>query len=443
MLVLAGCQAEQNSAPDRTQRNRTDIPVTQRWYYGRPLYEINIREFSSSGDFAGALAHLDDLVELGVGHLVLTPVHPAGKSGHLYAVRDHLAIDPAYGDEEDLHGFLAAAHDRGLRVTLDMVLNHGSIDHVMISGHPDWFARDEDGNFTRQVKPWVEIVDFDFDNPEAQVYLLGVLKHWAGRFDVDGFRCAQASLVPERFWQEALATLKAEQPGLFLLAESPRSSLYDAGFDAIYNPLPKAAMDFCAMDDMAQPRLQDDVWNAFAGSLRADPARSLAVHFLEDHFSPRSARDYRWPHLRSFAALLMTGPGIPQIHGGQEVYWSGPTDLKGRRPIEWQQGNLEVRDMYRDLLQLRETSPALRAGDYVRVPVADNDILVYTRTLGAETVLIAANLTDFQPTFVLADSLGSGPWYEWENGSFSDRDRVLTGNITLDPCAYRAWRRIR
>jgi alpha-glucosidase len=108
------------------------------WWRTAVFYEIYVRSFADSsgsgvGDLRGIEAHLDHLVTLGVDALWLTPFYPSPMADHGYDVSNPRDVDPMFGTLEDFDQLLAAAHDRGLRLTVDIVPNHFS------DAHP-WFV---------------------------------------------------------------------------------------------------------------------------------------------------------------------------------------------------------------------------------------------------------------------------------------------------------------
>ncbi|MHC4895454.1 MAG: alpha-amylase family glycosyl hydrolase [Planctomycetota bacterium] len=120
---------------------------------GATLYEVNVRQFSAEGDFAGVARQLPRLADLGVDVLWLMPIHPIGEErrkgslGSYYAATDHRAVNPEYGSEEDFRQLVAEAHAAGMRVVLDWVANHTAWDHVWTESHPERFRRGSDGGF--------------------------------------------------------------------------------------------------------------------------------------------------------------------------------------------------------------------------------------------------------------------------------------------------------
>ena len=130
----------------------TPTPVTagsdgaQPWWCGAVGYEVYVRSFADSngdglGDLAGITSRLDYLSWLGVDAVWLTPFYPSPGHDHGYDVSDYCAVEPRHGTLEDFDALVGEAHRRGLRVIVDIVPNHTSIEHR-------WFARarrDPDG----------------------------------------------------------------------------------------------------------------------------------------------------------------------------------------------------------------------------------------------------------------------------------------------------------
>ena len=109
------------------------------WYKDAILYELHVRAFFDSngdgiGDFAGLIQKLDYLRDLGITCLWLLPFFPSPLKDDGYDISDYLNIHPSYGTMDDFKEFLSAAHDRGLQVMIELVMNHTSDQHP-------WFQR--------------------------------------------------------------------------------------------------------------------------------------------------------------------------------------------------------------------------------------------------------------------------------------------------------------
>ena len=197
------------------------------WLQEGVIYEIFPRDFSNEGNFNGITARLDELRDLGVNILWLMPIHPIGEKmrkgtiGSPYAVRDYYAINPAYGSEADLKRLVAEAHKRQLKVIIDIVANHTAWDSVLMQ-HPEFYKQDAAGKVIPPVPEWTDVAGLNYENPKLCVQMIDMLQHWIdpGTFDLDGFRCDVASMVPTSFWEQARAELTKLKPDLMMLAEA-------------------------------------------------------------------------------------------------------------------------------------------------------------------------------------------------------------------------------
>jgi alpha-amylase len=444
LLALAGCgdagKAVQKVAPANEDVSELD------WFTGHTLYELHLRGFSDTGDLRGASRELDRLVELGVANLVLVPLFPPGDAeregelGNLYAVRDHRAIASEFGDTQLLRRFVQSAHERGLRVLLDVVLPVAAIDHVAMREHADWFLRDESGMLTQRMTRWSGIADFDFDNPDVREYLEGTLRYWLHEAGIDGFRCPLAAMAPDDFWRDLILNLRATHPGVALIAESSRPKYLEFGFNALYSPMLKERLDEARLEDMADPGHNTQIWQALTAGLRLPGRGQTTIHCIEDHFSQRSSILYTWPAVRGFAAFFMTIPGTPQMLMGQEIAVREPVTPSDRMAIAWHAGDQNYLTLYTTLTRLRERSDTLRRGDLERVATNHPDVLVYTRTLGGEMFLCAVNLSDRRPHFSLPPQLLARAWHEWLEQDFRPvPEESMRGMQALEPNGYRIW----
>ena len=101
------------------------------WYKDAIIYELHVKTFHDSdgdgiGDFRGLIEKLDYLQELGVTAIWLLPFYPSPLRDDGYDIADYFDVNPNYGTLEDFQAFLAAAHERGLRVITELVINHTS-----------------------------------------------------------------------------------------------------------------------------------------------------------------------------------------------------------------------------------------------------------------------------------------------------------------------------
>lgn len=448
LLVLgAGCGYQDTATTEGGPAAEYTPQGPPDWFAGHTLYEVHVRACSPEGDFAGVRSRLDHLEQLGRPNLLLVPVtlvggDRMGQLGNIYATADHRAVDPSQGSLDDLKALVADAHDRGMRLLLDLVLPFAAVDHVQLSAHPDWFTRDEKGLPTRRMTRWPDIVDFDLKNPEARAYLVDSVRFWVDEVGVDGFRFPLPLLAPDDFWRELIATLKAEHPQLALLMESADPRYLAMGYDAHANPEMKGAMDFCRMDDLAQVGVVEDVWKNIWRPQDHPATWGAPVNFLEDHTHDRSSRYYPPEFLSGFAAVVFTVPGTPQLLMGQEIGSRAEPHPIHPWQVDWSAADERFLKIYRELIALRAASAALRGGDFRREGQGPMELMTYSRTLGDEIVFCAANLTNGKPVFTLPERLAAERWQEWDGEKFAGEAVVLTGEQKVEPGSYRVWRRV-
>ena len=132
-------------APARTDRPASGsraVPTDQ-WWKSAVVYQVYPRSFADSdgdgvGDIPGIMAHLDYLAALGIDVLWLSPVYPSPQDDAGYDISDYQDIDSTFGTLADFNALLAAAHERGIKLVMDLVVNHTSDEHP-------WFVESRSG----------------------------------------------------------------------------------------------------------------------------------------------------------------------------------------------------------------------------------------------------------------------------------------------------------
>src|SRR5688572_27882648 len=125
-------------------------PTDPLWFKDAVFYQLHVKSFADSngdgiGDFAGLTAKLDHLASLGVDCLWIQPMYPSPFRDDGYDISDYTSIHPSYGTLDDFKAFLEQAHARGLRVVIELVLNHTSDQHAWFTearSSPDSPRRD-------------------------------------------------------------------------------------------------------------------------------------------------------------------------------------------------------------------------------------------------------------------------------------------------------------
>jgi glycosidase len=371
------------------------------WVRNGIIYEINPRTFSPSGNFAGITAKLDDLKQLGVTILWLMPIHPSGvlkrkgAYGSPYAVRDYDAINPDYGTADDLKALVGAAHGRGLRVIIDIVANHTAWDSVLMK-HPDYYKKDAQGHIVSPVPDWADVAGLDYSNPGLREYMTGMLERWLREFDLDGFRCDVAGMVPTDFWEQARPRLERVKQDVFLLAEWNEPELLVKAFDLDYAwPFHKT---LTAVLQAGKPASAiREVWETEQARF---PRGALHMVFSDNHDEKRAIARFGEGGALAASALVFALEGVPMIYNGMEVgdtTESGAPALFEKLPVFWAIGERrpEFRQTYETLIRLRRQHPALRRGDLKWLANDDEaNVVSVARRTDAEEVVAVVNLSN-------------------------------------------------
>ena len=342
------------------------------WATDVTLYEIYVRGFASDDEeaettFEALENRLDYLEELGVDCLWLTPVLQHDGKPHGYNITDFFSIADDLGDRDDYASFVDAAHDRGMAVLFDLVLNHSARDHPYFrsayrnpdSPYYDWYDWQESGE-PETYFDWELIANFDFTALEVRRHLLDAADTWAEI--ADGFRCDMAWAVPESFWKELHDRLKREDPEFLLLDETIpyiadfHEGMFDVHFDTtLYFTLRQVGTG-------QQPA--DSILDAVEGRARSGfPDHAAFMIYLENHDETRYIVDCGDDAAKAAAGALFTLPGIPMLYGGQELGQRGRRDS-----LAWDNAREDVRSHYDDLLAVREAHPTIGyEGDLERV----------------------------------------------------------------------------
>jgi maltose alpha-D-glucosyltransferase/alpha-amylase len=239
------------------------------WYKDAVFYQLHVKSFADSnadgiGDFPGLTSKLDHLASLGVDCLWLQPMYPSPFKDDGYDISDYTSIHPGYGTRQDFETFLSQAHARGLRVIIELVLNHTSDQHTWFqearsstdNGRRDWYVWSDTDDRYRGVRiifidtelsnwAWDPVSkayywhrffshqpDLNYDNPAVREEIWEVMKFWLN-LGVDGFRVDAVPYLVERegtscenlpethaVLKELRARLDANFTGKVLLAEA-------------------------------------------------------------------------------------------------------------------------------------------------------------------------------------------------------------------------------
>lgn len=411
--------------------------VTDRFANGNPHNDEQTRpdhpQGFHGGDWKGLTARLDYLKDLQVDALWISCPYLNQRDFfesdgfHGYWPKDFTQPEPSFGNREDLKELIDQAHQRGIKVILDVVLNHTSYDHPFVKSRPEWFH--QNGNIASPFQWDMEngslagLPDLDQDRPEVQQYLTQVHQEWRD-LGFDGFRLDAVRHVPENFLRQFDRDMKQDRPEFFSVGEAFwQDPNFVAGYqnrtlDSMFDfPLAYAIREVFAGDPTRTPEVRQRLAQQLsqlndqeaARMLRSGhtslPMTHLSKIFAQDVFYDNPGRmatlidnhdmvrfmsdtggDLR--KLELALAFLYAVRGTPCIYYGTEVGMEG-FGVDNRNDMEWGK-NPQLQDRFAQLVALRKSSEALQTGRQIE-RLATQDSYALSRVRPDEEVVCLFN----------------------------------------------------
>ena len=421
-----------------------DAPLVQ---YGTPfaavpdrqdatIYQVNMRAFSSTSNFQGVIARLDEIKALGINVIYLMPIYPVGSINSVnspYCVKDYKAVGSEFGTLADLRALVDGAHSKNMAVILDWVANHTSWDNQWITTHSDWYLKNGSGMI---ISPpgtgWNDVAQLNFNNADMRLEMIRAMKYWVYTANVDGFRFDYADGPPFDFWKQAVDTLRnISTHNLLLLAEGNRNTHFTAGFDYIFGFNFYGQLK--SIFNNNQPVTNIDNLNNSEYVNAANGQQ--VVRYLTNHdvnSSDGTPLSLFGGANGSMAAFIVVAymKSVPMVYNGQEV--GTPFQLLfpfTGADINWTL-NPGVTAEYKRVIAFRNSSTAIRRGTLASYSNAD--VCAFTKIAGAEKVFVASNLRNTTLTYTLPGTVANMTWIDAMTGN----NLALGTQITLQPYSY-------
>lgn len=377
------------------------------WTKNAVIYEVNIRQYTPEGTFKAFEKHLPRLKKMGVDVLWFMPVHPIGGQnrkgslGSYYSIKDYKAINPEFGTEEDFKNLIKKIHEMGMYVMLDWVGNHTSWDNVWTKTNPEFFSKNDKGEFYPPVADWSDVIDLNYDNKELWKAMIDAMKYWVKEFDVDGFRCDFAVGVPLEFWIEARKELEKVKP-LFMLAEASEPYLHKA-FDATYNWQLKDVMNNIPSGKLNALALS----NHIKDEIKNYPSEAYRLNFTTNHDENSwSGTEFErlGPAVDAFNVYVFTTWGIPLIYSGQEAGLNKRLRFFDKDTIFW--NNLKYEKFFSSLIKLKKENTALWNGKFggnieLLKNSNEDNVLSFIRSKDKNKVIAVFNFSNVKQNLVI------------------------------------------
>lgn len=445
--------------------------------------DLNARH---GGNIAGMEQHLGYIDSLGVTAIWVNPVlenDMPGGSYHGYATTDYYRIDPRFGTNGQWRDFVGKAHDRGIKVVMDMIFNHSGSNHRWMKDMPsrDWYNFPDSAvttNFRlstlhdpyvsdydkkRTVDGWfvTAMPDLNQRNPHLRRYLSQNSIWWIEDSGIDGIRMDTYPYADERAMASWIDDVMAEYPGFNIVGEcwygnEGGEAYWQRGSKVNPNGDPRlpTVMDFVlsikARDAFKGQTDRLEGLNTIYDHLALDylfPDPTHILTFLDNHDTDRflleEPDDLGW--WKQAITFLLTSRGIPQIYYGTELLMNGTRaaggdgnvrrDMPGGFPGDKTDAftaagrtdkQNEAFDFIQKLLQWRRGNEAIARGSLKHF-MPGNGLYVYQRRSGDKEVTVILNGNDSPVTTTMERTLEILPYG-------SQRRDMLTGEtITISP----------
>ncbi len=407
--TLFSCNLSNTSSDHSESMNKTYHQPTQT--ERMVIYQVFVRNFSKEGTFNALTARLNDIKALGANTIWLMPIQPTGIEkrkgtyGSPYAIMDYTEVHPDFGTKEDFKKLVDSCHALGLNIIIDLVANHTAWDCKWVKDHPDWYVKDSSGAIIPPVADWTDVADLDFDNKKMRAEMIKGMQYWLREFDIDGYRCDVAEMVPDDFWAAAIDSIMKIKPAI-MLAEGAKPDLYEAGFQITYG------WDFYhnlkQVFNNKEPLVKLD--SVLAKEKVLYPSTYKHIRFITNHDenSWDDVPQNKFVNLDGTKAAFVISayiPGVPFVYNGQEVGFDKKINLFEKYEIDYS-ANPELKKFYSDILKLKE-HPALHNNSITRIDIKNKDVFAFISEGDGLKVLVVVNVRNKPSTFSLPQDIGA------------------------------------
>ncbi len=363
------------------------------------------------GTVRGVTENLDYIASLGFNCIYLNPIF-AARSYHRYDTLDYYRIDPHMGAEDDLRDLVRRAHALGIRVILDGVFNHVSSDHpffrdVLEKGRASryyscFYALPETPRLPAAGElPGYTCFSYVADMPKTNTadpflrqYFCDVGAYWVRQFDVDGWRLDVANELDDGFLRAFRASVKAAKSDALIVGEVWENAAHYLGGDMLDSAMNYDFRRYCRRF-FAEQTVDAETFDTNVSTLLLrynENALFAQLNLLDSHDVSRflSLCGGKTERMELAVLLQMTFPGMPCVFYGDEKGLCGESEPEYRRPMAWDASS-PLEEVYRRMIALRKTHPALRYGSF-HTELACGGVYRYSRVWNGTKITVAMNL---------------------------------------------------
>jgi len=387
------------------------------------------------GDLAGIIEKIDYIESLGVTVIYLNPIFEA-PSNHKFDTADYMSIDDNFGTLSDFHRLISEARKRGIRIILDVSLNHSGSDSLYMdrfgkyetlgafenekirtdSPFYDWFefnpgATNADQKYNQWANP--TLANLNEDSPSLRDFLINkkdsVTRYWLNQ-GAAGWRMDVTPWVTDTFWRDWRKAVKETDPDAYTVAETWWDSskyllgdMYDATMNYIFRQAvydyvsgSRTAADANHILEMLRENYPPQAFHVLMNLLTTHDATRALYHFgYREPGGPGYSDAVK--KLRLAILMQMSYPGAPAIFYGDEVGMTGGNDPANRGPFPWEDKGGKpdhvLREHITELVKLRRSLPVLSRGT-LKPLFTDNHVMVFLRELNGKKAIVMLNNAD-------------------------------------------------
>ena len=365
-----------------------------------------------NGTLRGIIEKLDHIAELGANCIWFTPVFPS-PSYHGYDATSLFEINPRLGTKDDFRELIVKAHERGIRILMDLVPNHWSNQHpTFIEATKDknspyfkWYTFEHWPNKYNQFFSSKTLPQINLRYAPAREHVLEAVKYWLD-FGADGYRVDYCIGPTPDFYADFRSVTRTSKPDSWTFGEAVNPPDSQLTFEGVMD----GTLDFMLLEGL-RATFAFNKWNArqFAEFLDRHeayfPATFTRPSFLDNHDMNRflwvARGDIRKLKLASMCQFTLGG--APVIYYGTEVGLSQYDDVmqhgraiheETRLPMLWgDDQNRDLFEYYKFLIQIRKDQSALTHGTRKTIFVND-DVIAYRRTYNNDNIVCVMNVSD-------------------------------------------------
>ena len=386
------------------------------------------------GKFEDMKTHAARAKDMGFEYIYLNPLSAPGFSGSSYALKDYYLYHPmhtkgwpvegeSYSDvnlkkekkvaEKELKSFVKYCDTLGLKVMLDLVINHTAIDSNLVKEHKEWYLRDEEGEILNpgadQDGTWItwgDLASVDNENEELWAYWLELLKYYHS-LGIKGFRCDAAYHIPVKLWEFLIENIRKVDKDILFLGETlgctPEElmEIGDSGFDVLMN-------SFKWWDYKAPWFLKDyNLWSKDYNSL-CFPENHDTLRFAAEHNNNKEKAVFSYTLESLFCSSVAITLGFE--HG-----FTKKIDVVTTTPDDYEEINYDISKEIKEINSLKKSYKIFGEDNYIETIALGENLFTFRKESKdkKEVIVVIANLNQ----------------YNWERVEYYNFSQLFNGEI--------------